>query len=138
MISLQLDADWRAEGRSEALLRAQNDELRRGMTLVGPHRDDLTIVLRALHSRSHASQGEQRSLALALRLATYCYIQEVSGDQPLILLDDVFSELDESRARLLVECLPEAQIILTSATGTVPAGVNPSQTLNIVEGQIHE
>ena len=138
VISLQLDADWRAEGLSEALLRAQNDELRRGMTLVGPHRDDLTIVLRALHSRSHASQGEQRSLALALRLATYCYIQEVSGDQPLILLDDVFSELDESRARLLVECLPEAQIILTSATGTVPAGVNPSQTLNIVEGQIHE
>ncbi|MDP7066456.1 MAG: DNA replication/repair protein RecF [Acidimicrobiales bacterium] len=137
-ILLQLDAEWRTEGLAEALLRSQNDEVRRGMTLVGPHRDDLTILLKSLHSRSHASQGEQRSLALALRLATYLYIEEASGDQPLILLDDVFSELDESRARLLVECLPEAQIILTSATGTVPDGVDPSQTLNIIEGQIHE
>ena len=76
-------------------------------------------------------------MALALRLATYLYIEEVSGDEPLVLLDDVFSELDETRARRLVECLPNSQIVLTSATGTVPEGVNPTQTLNINEGQIH-
>ena len=136
-VVLQLDAEWRHMGLTEALLTSHKDEVRRGMTLVGPHRDDLLVLLNSLPSRSHASQGEQRSLALALRLATYLYIEEVSGDQPLVLLDDVFSELDETRARRLVECLPNSQIVLTSATGTVPEGVNPTQTLNINEGQIH-
>ena len=99
------------------------------MTLIGPHRDDITILLDSLPSRTHASQGEQRSLALAVRLATYLYIEAATGDQPLVLLDDVFSELDEERARRLVECLPDSQIILTSATGTVPNGVDPSRIL---------
>ena len=53
------------------------------------------------------------------------------------ILDDVFSELDENRARRLVECLPDSQIILTSATGTVPEGIEPGQTLEVIEGQIH-
>ena len=136
-VSLQLNAEWRDVGLEAALSRAQSDEIRRGMTLVGPHRDDLTILLGSLHSRSHASQGEQRSLALALRLASYVYIEEVTGDQSVVLLDDVFSELDENRARRLVACLPDSQIILTSATGTVPEGIEPGQTVQIVEGQIH-
>ena len=136
-VTLQLDAEWRGIGLTQALLTSRNDEVRRGMTLVGPHRDDLLILLNSLPSRSHASQGEQRSVALALRLATYRYIEEASGDQPLVLLDDVFSELDETRARLLVECLPDSQIVLTSAAGTIPDGVRPSQTLNITEGEIH-
>ena len=135
-VTLNIEAEWRHTGLAEALVRSQDDEVRRGMTLVGPHRDDLLMLLNSLPSRSHASQGEQRSLALALRLATYLYIEKVSGDQPLVLLDDVFSELDETRARRLVECLPNSQIVLTSATGTVPEGVNPSQTLSLEEGQV--
>jgi DNA replication and repair protein RecF len=136
-VSLQLDTDWGDEGLAAALSRVQDDEIRRGMTLVGPHRDDLTILLGPLHSRFHASQGEQRSLALALRLATYVFVEEATGDQSVVLLDDVFSELDETRAKRLVECLPDSQIILTSATGTVPDGIDPVQTLEIVEGRIH-
>ncbi len=136
-VLLRLDTDWRAEGLADALSKYKRDEIRRGMTLVGPHRDDLMILLGSLNSRSHASQGEQRSLALALRLATYVYVEEVTGDQAVVLLDDVFSELDENRARRLVECLPDSQIILTSATGTVPVGIEPSQTLEVIEGQIH-
>jgi DNA replication and repair protein RecF len=58
------------------------------------------------------------------------------GDDPLVLLDDVFSELDEGRARRLVECLPDAQIVLTSATGTVPDGVKPGLILEIIEGKV--
>ena len=135
-VSLQLDTDWK-EGLTVVLSRVRDDEIRRGMTLVGPHRDDLTILLGSLHSRFHASQGEQRSLALALRLATYVFVEKATGDQSVVLLDDVFSELDETRARRLVECLPDSQIILTSATGTVPDGIDPVQTLEIVEGQIH-
>ena len=100
-VTLNIEAEWRHTGLAEALVRSQGDEVRRGMTLVGPHRDDLLMLLNSLPSRSHASQGEQRSLALALRLATYLYIEKVSGDQPLVLLDDVFSELDETRLHLL-------------------------------------
>ncbi|MFL2987749.1 MAG: DNA replication/repair protein RecF [Candidatus Poriferisodalaceae bacterium] len=136
-VSLQLETDWWNEGLADALSRVRADEIKRGMTLVGPHRDDLTILLGSLHSRFHASQGEQRSLALAFRLATYVFVEEVTGDQSVVLLDDVFSELDESRAKRLVECLPDSQIILTSATGTVPDGIDPVQTLEITEGRIH-
>ena len=135
-VSLKLDADWREEGLAESLLRSQHEEVRRGVTLVGPHRDDLVILLSQLHSRTHASQGEQRSLALALRLATHAYLSRMCGDDPLVLLDDVFSELDEGRARRLVECLPDAQIVLTSATGTVPDGVKPGLILEIIEGKV--
>ena len=136
-VSLTLDASWLEEGLGKSLLSAQDEEVRRGVTLVGPHRDDLVIFLAGLHSRTHASQGEQRSLALALRLATHAYVAQVCGDKPLVLLDDVFSELDEGRARRLVECLPDAQIVLTSATGTVPQGVQPGLTLEIFEGEVN-
>ena len=136
-VLLRLDTDWRDEGLAVALSKYRVDEIRRGMTLVGPHRDDLTVLLESLNSRSHSSQGEQRSLALALRLATYVYVEQITGDQSVVLLDDVFSELDENRARRLVECLPDSQIILTSATGTVPQGIEPGQTLEVIEGQIH-
>jgi DNA replication and repair protein RecF len=136
-VSLRLDASWLEEGLAKSLVSAQDEEIRRGITLVGPHRDDLIILLDHLHSRTHASQGEQRSLALALRLSIHAYVAEVSGDNPLVLLDDVFSELDEGRARRLVECLPDAQIVLTSATGTVPQGVQPGLTLEISEGEVN-
>jgi len=135
-VALLLDTDWRDDGLAAALIKYRADEVRRGMTLVGPHRDDLTILLGSLNSRSHASQGEQRSLALALRLASYVHVEQVTGDQSVVLLDDVFSELDENRARRLVECLPDSQIILTSATGTVPEGIKPAHTLEVNEGQI--
>lgn len=136
-VALLLDSDWRDDGLAAALVKCRADEVRRGMTLVGPHRDDLTILLGSLSSRSHASQGEQRSLALALRLASYVYVEQVTGDQSVVLLDDVFSELDENRARRLVECLPDSQIILTSATGTVPDGIEPAHTLEVNEGKIY-
>ena len=137
-VSLFIEGDWQQIGMKAALEAARADEFRRGMTLIGPHRDDITILLDSLPSRTHASQGEQRSLALALRLAIYLYIEAATGDQPLVLLDDVFSELDEERARRLVECLPDSQIILTSATGTVPKGVDPSRILEIMDGNVHE
>ncbi|HJM20841.1 MAG TPA: DNA replication/repair protein RecF [Acidimicrobiales bacterium] len=136
-VSLALDANWREHGLEKTLSETQAEEIRRGVTLVGPHRDDLIILLSQLHSRTQASQGEQRSLALALRLATHAHIAQTCGDSPLVLLDDVFSELDEGRARRLVECLPDAQIVLTSATGTVPDGVKPGLTLEILEGKIN-
>ena len=135
-VELRLDAPWRAQGLQAALLEVRRDEFRRGATLVGPHRDELVIELNGLPARTHASQGEQRSLALALRLAMHAYITATVGDAPLVLLDDVFSELDEGRATRLVACLPDAQIVVTSATGTVPEGVRPGRSLELLGGSI--
>jgi DNA replication and repair protein RecF len=92
-----------------------DDELARGLSLVGPHRDDLELAIGPLTARSHASQGEAWSLALALKLATYEVLAEV-GDRPVVLLDDVFAELDTTRRqRLAAACERFDQVLVTAA-----------------------
>lgn len=135
-VSLRYDAAWRDQGLSHALAAVRSDELRRGVTLVGPHRDDLVIALNALPSRTHASQGEQRSLALALRLAAHRLVHEVVGSPPVLLLDDVFSELDPDRSAALLRSLPEGQTFLSTAAG-LPAGIVADQVLTVAPGAVH-
>ena len=132
-ISLTYVAPWRDGGLRDALAAARRDELRRGLTLVGPHRDDLSVVLQALPARTHASQGEQRSLALALRLASHRLLHEVTGAPPVLLLDDVFSELDPDRSAALLRSLPEGQALLSTASG-LPAGVDVAQVVTVRPG----
>lgn len=81
------------------------DERRRGVTLAGPHRDDVRLLLDEVPMRLFASQGQQRTAALALRLAEMSFLRTVSDEQPLLLLDDVFSELDQGRRRALLDLL---------------------------------
>src|SRR5581483_1973670 len=83
---------------ADALAAARLDDVRRGVTSVGPHRDELSLSVGDLPGRTHASQGEQRSLALALRLAGHAAVTEVTESAPVLLLDDVFSELDPDRS----------------------------------------
>ena len=90
------------------------------MTRAGPHRDELELTLGGLAGRTHASQGEQRSLALALRLAAHQLATERLGSAPVLLLDDVFSELDPYRSRALLEGLPPGQSLLTTALPPPP------------------
>ena len=107
-----------------ALSAAREDDLRRGVTTVGPQRDDLVLDIGGLPARTHASQGEQRTLALALRLAGHRLLATAIGSSPVLLLDDVFSELDPARAEALMANLPalsEAQAILTTAGGLPPS-----------------
>jgi DNA replication and repair protein RecF len=118
-----------------ALALARPDDLRRGVSTVGPHRDDLMASIGGLPSRTHASQGEQRSLALALRLAGHRVVEEATGSQPVLLLDDVFSELDPDRSEALLASLPEGQSILTSA-GTLPASAQPELMVRIEDGKL--
>ena len=132
---LSYDAPWRADGLARALQLARRDELRRGLSLVGPHRDDLLLTVNGMPARTHASQGEQRSLALALRLAAHAVVTDQVGEPPLLLLDDVFSELDPGRSAALVRSLPSGQAVLTTA-GDLPAGVSPERTLRLDSGQI--
>jgi DNA replication and repair protein RecF len=97
------------------LAELAEEELARGLSLVGPHRDDLELTIGALPARGYASQGEAWSLALALKLATYEVLAEV-GDRPLVLLDDVFAELDSTRRRrLAAACDRFDQVLVTAA-----------------------
>ncbi len=104
----------------EALAAARRDDLRRGVSTVGPHRDDVALGLGGRDARTQASQGEQRSLALALRLALHQLVTDRRASPPVLLLDDVFSELDPGRSRALVHLLPPGQSLLTTAVPLPP------------------
>jgi DNA replication and repair protein RecF len=104
----------------EALVESRATDLQRGVSTVGPHRDELELTVSGLPSRTHASQGEQRSLALALQLAAHQLATERLGTAPVLLLDDVFSELDPRRARALLAGLPPGQAMLTTAQPAPP------------------
>lgn len=133
---LDLEAIDDVESRMlDALAARRRDEFDRRVTLVGPHRDELRLVLGGLEARTHASQGEQRTLALAMRLAGHRVVAEVIGENPLLLLDDVFSELDAARATALVAQLPPGQTLITTA-GVVPETVEPERWLRIVDGTV--
>ena len=118
-----------------ALAAARADDIRRGVTTVGPHRDELELTLSGLPSRTHASQGEQRSLALSLRLAAHDVVTETTGSAPVLLLDDVFSELDPGRSEALTRHLPAGQALLTTA-GDLPPGAVPARVVRIASGRI--
>lgn len=129
-------SSWGDGPLAEALAAARRDDLRRSTSTVGPHRDDIGMRIRGLPARSHASQGEQRSLALALRLAVDAEVRERREVHPVLLLDDVFSELDADRAAALLDALPRSQRILTTATG-LPAGVRSDQVIRVAAGSAH-
>ena len=98
-----------------ALQRARAVELRRGQTLVGPHRDDLTIELDGVDARAFGSRGQQRLLALALRVGEVLPVREAAGTSPVLLLDDALSELDSCvRDNVLREIQSAEQVFLTS------------------------
>ena len=127
-----------AEAESALLLALgarRKAELDRGVTLAGPHRDEWRLEIGSLDSRLHASQGEQRTLALALRVGGHRLCNEVIGTPPVLLLDDVFSELDERRAAALLAHLDAAQTLVTTA-GPVPPGMHAELLLRVDDGHL--
>ncbi len=134
-VGVEYVAPWRETGLAVALEAARRDELRRGVSLVGPHRDELALTIDGLPSRTHASQGEQRSLALALRLGAHRLVTEATGSAPILLLDDVFSELDPERSAALLHHLPAGQTLLSSASG-LPPGADPERVLTVSGGSV--
>ena len=106
----------------EALTARRREELARGLTLVGPHRDELALAVGTLPVKGYASHGESWSYALALRLASY-ELLKADGDDPVLILDDVFAELDVARRDRLAELVSDAeQVLVTAAVGAdVPA-----------------
>lgn len=139
-------AEWAPDGATNddvaellraALVTSRGREVERGVSLVGPHRDDWRLSLAGLDGRVHASQGEQRTMALALRLGGHRLVARAVADEPVLLLDDVFSELDRERSRALVAHLPPAQTLLTTAV-PAPSGIEAQQRFRVREGRIEE
>jgi DNA replication and repair protein RecF len=108
----------------EALQTSRTSEVERGVTLVGPHRDDVTLMLGEVPAKGYASHGESWSYALALRLAAYDLLRS-EGIEPVLALDDVFAELDAGRRERLAELISDAsQTLVTCAVeADVPAAL---------------
>jgi DNA replication and repair protein RecF len=113
-----LGVDYLASGGgdlAEALADSREEERRRRQTVVGPHRDDVALTISGMPASSYASEGQQRTIALALKLAQAEHLKERFGTWPLLLLDDIFGELDKTRRNALMEMLPaEAQKLVTT------------------------
>jgi DNA replication and repair protein RecF len=109
------DRELLAAALAAGLAAVRDQELDRGITLVGPHRDDLVLTLGELPAKGYASHGESWSVALALRLAAYDLLRS-DGGEPVLILDDVFAELDDSRRAQLAEVVgPAEQVLVTAA-----------------------
>lgn len=127
-----------------ALQESRKRELERGMTLVGPHRDELELLLGPAPARGYASHGESWSVALALRLASFYVLQEdspIDGNAPILILDDVFAELDAQRRRKLADMVAGAeQVLVTAAVAEdIPAELSGAQVQVIPGGvKAHE
>ena len=129
-----------AENFRAALTRVSKSELDRGMTLVGPHRDDAILHLNDLPARGYASHGESWSFALALKLAAAVMLRRESalGD-PVLMLDDVFAELDESRRTRLAAAVHDfEQVLITAAVYADVPGNLTRNTVHISQGRILE
>jgi len=125
-----------ANALREALARARPGELDRGVCLVGPHRDDLELRIGGLPARGYASQGESWSAALALRLASYDLLR-ADGEDPVLLLDDVFAELDAGRRERLATLVAGAdQVLVTAAVPEdVPAALKGAR-FDVADGAV--
>ncbi|MEU1042584.1 DNA replication/repair protein RecF [Streptomyces sp. NPDC005551] len=119
-----------------ALLEARKQEIERGVTLVGPHRDELLLKLGQLPAKGYASHGESWSFALALRLASYDLLR-AEGNEPVLVLDDVFAELDTRRRERLAELVaPGEQVLVTAAVDDDVPGVLAGTRFAVSEGTV--
>ncbi len=121
------------------LAERRHEELDRGITLTGPHRDDLNVSVRDLPVRGYASHGESWSAALSLRLAAYRMLTEEAevGDDPVLILDDVFAELDSGRRLRLAQHVSTAsQVLVTAAVGPDVPEILRGERFAVVGGEV--
>ncbi|MDR1917690.1 MAG: DNA replication/repair protein RecF [Christensenellaceae bacterium] len=118
------------------LQTAREKDLRLRTTTVGPHRDDLKIEINERDIRTYGSQGQQRTTALAIKIAEMQLFGDITGEKPILLLDDVFSELDSKRQRRLLTFIKNAQTIITTTETPAPLSGGDVKIFNIKGGKI--
>ena len=133
------DLEGIQEAYRQALSEVREEELRRQVSLVGPHRDDLVFLVNGRDIRTFGSQGQQRTVALSVKLAEVALMRDLTGEPPVCLLDDVFSELDaRRRAHIFDVTLDNCQTFLsTTDVELLPAGVlKQAQLFQAWEGEL--
>lgn len=112
-IELEYDPDIEDYLFFDELIKKKDTDLRYTQTSVGPHRDDIKISVNGIDMRKFGSQGQQRTCALSMKLSEIKFVEDKIGEKPVLLLDDVFSELDHNRQNFLLESLENIQTIIT-------------------------
>ncbi len=120
----------------EELRRTQRGDVRTGFTSLGPHRDDLELEISGVSARVYGSQGQQRSLVLALKLAEAEMLHRSSGETPIVLLDDVMSELDQSRQDYLLNHLHGRQVFITCCSPETVSLMETGRRFRVEGGQV--
>jgi DNA replication and repair protein RecF len=134
-------AEALAEVFHEALERNRRKEIAQGVTLVGPHRDDIQFQVNGVDMGRYGSRGQQRTIVLALKLAEASFIRDRAGDTPVLLLDDFLSELDRERRRHLQEAIVLYEQVIITATDLEPfepSFLAPAAKLEVRQGAIQE
>jgi DNA replication and repair protein RecF len=132
-LGLHYSKSWKSSMLT-SLKEARTEDIRRQSTGIGPHRDDIIIDLDGFHSRNSISQGEQRTLAVVLKLASATMIEQVTGERPVVILDDIVSELDAKRVDRLLSSLPNGQIFISGTF--LPDNLGNVSTLEVYQGSI--
>ncbi len=127
---------FKEENLAEALRKNRREDSFRGTTSVGPHRDDIVFKIDKNDARNFASQGQQRSVSLCLKLAEAEIINEITGEKPVILLDDVMSELDKGRQEYILNHIKEKQVFLTCCEKSHFEKLKEGKIFNIKDGEI--
>lgn len=137
-ISLSYEPDVTEDNFAEKITANRERDLRMKTTTAGPHRDDFLVKIGDIDIRHYGSQGQQRSAALSLKLSEIDLLKEITGDSPLLLLDDVLSELDSGRQKMLLSNMKNVQTFIT-CTGMDDLIVNKFQVdsaFHIVDGHV--
>ena len=122
----------------ERLLETRSADLRQGSTSAGPHKDDIQIDINGVQARAFGSQGQQRTAALSMKLAEIRLIELEKGEKPVLLLDDVLSELDHDRQKYLIKSLSGSQLFITAAdlSGELLKGLPQGFSFSVEQGKI--
>lgn len=137
----RLDLAYEAAGGgslAEILRERRGEELKRRSTVAGPHRDDLVLSLEGLPAAQYASEGQRRTIALALKLAQAYLLHRERGEQPVLLLDDIFGELDSARRNALMAALPEGaqKLVTTTTLEWLEGRMRPDRLYRVAQGAL--
>jgi DNA replication and repair protein RecF len=138
-VSIPLDADASQQVFLTQLQASRREEIQRGMTLIGPHRDDWRCFDGQVDLHTYGSRGQQRTAVLALKLAEVALMAQATGEQPILLLDEVMSELDFDRRRYLCKQLAQVEqavITTTDLSALTPELLEQATTYRVSQGRL--
>lgn len=137
-ITLEDDFETIEKKLREKFSENKRDDIRTGVTNAGPHRDDIEILINGKNAKSFASQGQQRSAVLSLKLAEASVLKEKMGEEPVILLDDVLSEIDNERQDFLLNEIKDCQVFITCCEKSNKEQLKEGKIFQVENGEVND